>query len=62
MTNDRKLIASHAFDVIMSGDDHSYATAYDGITAYVETSIDGRFLSPLDLMVDGRGEGRQAHA
>ncbi len=51
MSNDRKLIASHAFDVILSGDDHSYATAYDGVTAYVETSIDGRFLSPVDLMV-----------
>ncbi|MDZ4095962.1 MAG: 5'-nucleotidase C-terminal domain-containing protein [Paracoccaceae bacterium] len=50
--NDRALIASHAFDVILSGDDHSYATAYDGITAYVETSIDGRFLSPVDLFVD----------
>ncbi len=52
MTNDRKLVASHAFDVIMSGDDHSYATAYDGVTAYVETSIDGEFLSPLDLTVE----------
>ncbi|MGB7262511.1 MAG: 5'-nucleotidase C-terminal domain-containing protein [Albidovulum sp.] len=52
MTNDRLLIASHAFDVIMSGDDHSYATAYDGVTAYVETSIDGQFLSPIDLMVE----------
>jgi 5'-nucleotidase/UDP-sugar diphosphatase len=51
MANDRALIASHAFDVIMSGDDHSYATAYDGVTAYVETSIDGRFLSPIDLTV-----------
>ncbi len=45
-------MASHAFDVIMSGDDHSYATAYDGVTAYVETSIDARFLSPVDLTVD----------
>ncbi|WP_193174850.1 bifunctional metallophosphatase/5'-nucleotidase [Oricola nitratireducens] len=51
MSNDRKLIASHAFDVIMSGDDHSYATAFDGVTAYVETSIDGEFLSPVDLTV-----------
>ncbi len=51
ISNDRQLIASHAFDVIMSGDDHSYGTSYDGITAYVETSIDGRFLSPLDLTV-----------
>jgi 5'-nucleotidase/UDP-sugar diphosphatase len=52
MENDRKLIASGAFDVILSGDDHSYATAYDGRTAYVETSIDGQFLSPVDLMVE----------
>ena len=52
MANDRALIASHAFDVILSGDDHQYATSYDGITAYVETSIDGRFLSPVDLIVD----------
>ena len=27
MENDRPLIASHAFDVILSGDDYSYATA-----------------------------------
>jgi 5'-nucleotidase / UDP-sugar diphosphatase len=52
MANDRDLMASHAFDVILSGDDHSYATAYDGITAYVETSIDGQFLTPIDLMVE----------
>ncbi len=52
MDNDRALIASGAFDVIMSGDDHSYATSYDGRTAYVETSIDGRFLSPVDIMVE----------
>ena len=51
-SNDALLIASKAFDVILSGDDHSYGTSYDGITAYVETSIDGRFLSPVDLMVD----------
>jgi 5'-nucleotidase / UDP-sugar diphosphatase len=52
MENDRKLIASHAFDVILSGDDHSYATAYDGVTAYVETSVDGQLLNPVDLMVE----------
>lgn len=52
MTNDQKLIKSHAFDVILSGDDHSYATAYDGVTAYVETSIDGRVISPVDLIVN----------
>ena len=52
MENDRALMASHAFDVILSGDDHSYATAYDGVTAYVETSIDGQFLTPVDLVVE----------
>ncbi|MGB8623053.1 MAG: 5'-nucleotidase C-terminal domain-containing protein [Paracoccaceae bacterium] len=51
-SNDRALFSSHAFDVIVSGDDHDYMTGYDGITAYVETSIDARFLSPLDLTVD----------
>ncbi|MDB5657458.1 MAG: bifunctional metallophosphatase/5-nucleotidase [Cypionkella sp.] len=52
MDNDRKLLKSHEFDVILSGDDHSYATAYDGITAYIETSIDGQFLSPIDLNIE----------
>ena len=50
-SNDRKLIASGAFDIVISGDDHSYGTFYDGRTAYVETSIDGEFLSPLDVTV-----------
>ncbi len=58
--NDRKLVKSHAFDIVMSGDDHDYATSYDGITAYVETSIDGRFLSPLDLTVKiGKKHGKR---
>jgi 5'-nucleotidase / UDP-sugar diphosphatase len=60
MENDRALIKSHAFDVILSGDDHSYATAYDGVTAYVETSIDGQFLTPIDLMVEvGDKDGKR---
>ena len=60
MDNDRLLIKSHAFDVILSGDDHSYATAYDGVTAYVETSIDGQFLSPVDLIVEiGEKDGKR---
>ncbi len=53
---DREMMASHAFDVIMSGDDHDYMTGYDGVTAYVETSIDARFLAPLDLSVDVKEE------
>ena len=60
MENDRALMASKAFDVILSGDDHSYATAYDGVTAYVETSIDGQYLSPVDLLVEvGEDDGKR---
>lgn len=60
MENDRALIKSKAFDVILSGDDHSYGTSYDGITAYVETSIDGRYISPLDLTVEiGEKDGKR---
>jgi 5'-nucleotidase / UDP-sugar diphosphatase len=60
MENDRALMKSHAFDVILSGDDHSYATAYDGVTAYVETSIDAQFLSPIDLTVEvGENDGKR---
>ena len=50
--NDLKLVRSKAFDVVLSGDDHSYGTSYDGITAYVETGVDARLLSPVDLMVE----------
>ena len=50
--NDLKLVHSKAFDVILSGDDHIYSTYYDGITAYVETSVDARYLAPVDLTVD----------
>ncbi|OZA00218.1 MAG: hypothetical protein B7Y02_18695, partial [Rhodobacterales bacterium 17-64-5] len=63
MDNDRKLLKSHAFDVILSGDDHSYATAYDGVTAYVETSLDGQFLSPVDLTIEvGEKDGKRTLA
>ncbi len=48
---DSELMASHAFDVIMSGHDHDFMTAYDGVTAYVETSTDANYLDPLDLEV-----------
>jgi len=58
--NDREIMASHAFDVIMSGDDHDYMTGYDGITAYVETSTDAKFLAPLDLTVEiGENDGKR---
>ncbi len=49
---DREIMASHALDVIVSGDDHDYMTGYDGITAYVDTSTEARFLAPIDLTVN----------
>jgi len=48
---DDALLKSHAFDVIVSGDDHDYRTWYDGVTAYVETSTEANFLDPVDLTV-----------
>ena len=50
-SHDREIMASQACDVIMSGDDHDYMTGYDGITAYVETSTEAKYLDPLDLAV-----------
>ena len=51
-SQDYQLIASKAFDVILSGDDHDLAMQYNGITAYVETSIDANYLTPIDLTVN----------
>ena len=50
-SQDAQLFSSKAFDVILSGDDHELAMEYDGITAYVETSIDANYLVPVDLNV-----------
>src|SRR6185503_8529744 len=49
---DRAIMASHAFDVIVSGDDHDYMTAYDGVTAFVETSTEAKYLAHVDLTVN----------
>lgn len=63
LNNDRKLVASKAFDVVVSGDDHFYATSYDGITAYIDTSVDGRFVAPIDLTVEvGEKDGERTIA
>ncbi len=50
-SQDMAMIASKAFDVLLSGDDHDLAVHYNGITAYVETSIDANYLVPIDLNV-----------
>jgi 2',3'-cyclic-nucleotide 2'-phosphodiesterase (5'-nucleotidase family) len=48
---DQLMFASKAFDVILSGDDHDIVTQYNGITAYIDTSIDANYMMPLDLNV-----------
>ncbi len=50
-SQDAKLMDSKAFDVILSGDDHELAMEYNGVAAYVETSIDANYLVPIDLSV-----------
>ena len=51
-SDDQKMFASKAFDVIVSGDDHDLVVQYNGITAYVDTSTEANMLVPIDLMVD----------
>ncbi len=51
-TEDLKLYESHVFDVILSGDDHDFVNAYDGVSAYVETSTEAAFLTLVDLTVN----------
>ncbi len=46
------MLASKAFDVILSGDDHDLVVQYNGITAYVDTSTEANYLVPIDLTVD----------
>jgi 2',3'-cyclic-nucleotide 2'-phosphodiesterase (5'-nucleotidase family) len=46
------MLASKAFDVILSGDDHDLVVQYNGITAYVDTSTEANYLVPIDLTVN----------
>jgi 5'-nucleotidase / UDP-sugar diphosphatase len=51
-SDDQKMFASKAFDVIVSGDDHDLVVQYNGITAYVDTSTEANMLVPIDLTVN----------
>lgn len=51
-SQDQQMIASKAFDLILSGDDHDLVVSYNGITAYVETSTEANYLVPVDVTVD----------
>ena len=50
-SQDQLMFASKAFDVLLSGDDHDIVMQYNGITAYIDTSIDANYMIPLDLNV-----------
>lgn len=50
-SDDQAMLASKAFDVILSGDDHDLVVQYNGITAYVDTSTEANYLVPVDLSV-----------
>ncbi len=51
-SDDQAMLASKAFDVILSGDDHDLVVQYNGITAYVDTSAEANYLVPVDLTVN----------
>jgi 5'-nucleotidase/UDP-sugar diphosphatase len=51
-TDDLQFVKSHAFDVVLSGDDHDFAASYDGLTAYVETSTEANYLTAVDLTIE----------
>ena len=56
-TDDALFVKSHAFDVVLSGDDHDFAASYDGISAYVETSTEANYLTAVDLTIDLKVDG-----
>jgi 2',3'-cyclic-nucleotide 2'-phosphodiesterase (5'-nucleotidase family) len=58
---DRELVASRAFDLIFSGDDHDLLLNYDGRTVLMESPAQGEMIAALDLTVeaDDGGDGRR---
>ncbi|HVX81874.1 MAG TPA: bifunctional UDP-sugar hydrolase/5'-nucleotidase [Devosiaceae bacterium] len=57
--DDAEIVKSHVFDVVLSGDDHDFVASYDGITAYVETSTEANYLTPVDLTINVSTDGGQ---
>lgn len=49
---DRALFESHAFDVILSGDDHDLALLFDGKSALVESKEEAEYVTAVDLAID----------
>jgi len=51
-TQDQALFDSHAFDLILSGDDHTLNLAYDGRTALAESMTEAVYITAVDVAVD----------
>lgn len=49
---DRALFNSHAFDIILSGDDHDLMLFFDGRTAMAESKEEGEFVTALDVVIN----------
>jgi 5'-nucleotidase/UDP-sugar diphosphatase len=49
---DRALFESHAFDVILSGDDHDLALWFDGKSVLVESKEEAEYVTAVDLAID----------
>lgn len=49
---DRALFESHAFDVILSGDDHDLALMFDGKSVLVESKEEAEYVTAVDLAID----------
>ena len=50
--DDRELVDSRAFDLILSGDDHDLTVHYDGRTVLMESFSQGDYVSAVDLTVE----------
>ena len=49
---DYKMVDSHLFDVLLSGDDHLLNVFYDGRTALAESMSDAIYVTAVDVAVD----------
>ncbi len=51
-SEDMKMFASKAFDVILSGDDHELVLQWNGVTVHNDTSTEANHLVPIDIIVN----------
>ena len=49
---DGALVDSHAFDLLLSGDDHNLSVFYDGRTALAESMTEALYITAVDLSVN----------